>query len=520
MAFPLHLLHAQTATVGSFNDNIAPVQSAQADSVVSAVAEDQGLPLLTPDQVPFYGTFWTVLPGPVGAIAPFPCPPLDPSVPVYAIADGQFLVDETGGQVPVMTRRVRLQAQATGNTVVSVVAAEADAVANLIAQIQTTAVNQQMGTMARAMGMDVSSPMFISTYAIDPNGLWLEITNVSGGLAYLNLYNATDQVYAVWSTTNLTTPLAGWQMETELWPAPDQTNVLPFTVANSDRPILFLRAEDWTGVDSDGDGLPDWWEWKYFGTYSLNGTDLDANGNTLLYDYSNGIAPNDADRVPILLSTLNVSDPVDIKFVAPGNLYVLSRSTATLTEFDADGNVIRFISDLGVSPTGFDVDANGNVYVVVTSSNQVWKFNPTPLFMPDFAFGGDEAGDSFVVDQTFGSGGFIGLADGTSGTNNAEFNVPYDVAISPDGGTISLSDSGNNRIQQFTAKGTFTAVFGSAGGDVGQFNAPKGLTYDSIGNLYIADSGNKRIILAHDSEVLGAVGRAERRLGDSTRRPT
>jgi hypothetical protein len=58
----------------------------------------------------------------------------------------------------------------------------------------------------------------------------LEPTGVSNGQAYLNLHNATNQVYAIWSTTNL---LVGWNVETEVWP----TNgvVMPFTVPTLDR---------------------------------------------------------------------------------------------------------------------------------------------------------------------------------------------------------------------------------------------------------------------------------------------
>lgn len=44
--------------------------------------------------------------------------------------------------------------------------------------------------------------------------------------------------------------------------------------------------------DSDYDGLPDWWEWKYFGDLNQVLTNLDcANGQTLGYDYSNNITP-------------------------------------------------------------------------------------------------------------------------------------------------------------------------------------------------------------------------------------
>jgi DNA-binding beta-propeller fold protein YncE len=91
-------------------------------------------------------------------------------------------------------------------------------------------------------------------------------------------------------------------------------------------------------------------------------------------------------------------------------------------------------------------------------------------------------------------------------SSNGQFNAPYDVAVSPDGGTISVSDSGNNRIQQFDTNGVFLAAFGVSGTGPGQFNTPKGLTYDSGGSLYITDSGNNRIALANISVVTGVTG--------------
>ncbi len=221
MVFLPHPLHAQTAAVGSFSGDIVRVQPVQNDSIVCAVAEAQGLQLMPPDQVPLCGTFWTVLPGPGGGVGlPFPCPPLDPSLPIYAIADGQFLVDGTiGGQATLNTSQAgRLAASSMSAAALE---AQANAVLNLITQVQTTAANRQIRTMARAMAMDASSPgdsggdggtdnysNFASSYTIDPNGLWLEITGVSNGAAWFNLHNAPNQVYAIWSKID---PLANWK---------------------------------------------------------------------------------------------------------------------------------------------------------------------------------------------------------------------------------------------------------------------------------------------------------------------
>src|SRR5262249_52333054 len=110
---------------------------------------------------------------------------------------------------------------------------------------------------------------------------------VQDGLASLNLHNATNQVYAIWGSTNLQ---ADWRVEAELWPTNE--TVMPFTLPTWGRPSLFLRAQDWTGVDSNGDGIPDWWIWMYYADLSLNATNLDSQGNPLIYDYTNHLDPN------------------------------------------------------------------------------------------------------------------------------------------------------------------------------------------------------------------------------------
>jgi hypothetical protein len=132
---------------------------------------------------------------------------------------------------------------------------------------------------------------FVST-PIDTNGLWLEITNYDGNNACLNLHNGTDYVYCVKSTTDMTVPASLWQVEQEFFPTGDQTNCLPFTVATLNRTNLFLKAEDWTGVTENGNTIPDWWFYLYYGTTALSDTNLDSQNNTLLSDYESGTDPN------------------------------------------------------------------------------------------------------------------------------------------------------------------------------------------------------------------------------------
>lgn len=157
----------------------------------------------------------------------------------------------------------------------------------------------QFHSGSRRMEDDGSGSTNGFSYSFDTNGLWLEMTGVSNGLSYLNLHNATNMVYAIWSTTNL---MGGCSVETEVWPT--NSSVMPFQVPTASRSNLFLQAEDWTSVTHGGNTTPDWWFWEYFGGtgLTLSDTNLDSWGNQLLGDYENNLDPNE------VMFTLNVSN--------------------------------------------------------------------------------------------------------------------------------------------------------------------------------------------------------------------
>ena len=110
-----------------------------------------------------------------------------------------------------------------------------------------------------SLGDDDSGGM-MPMFSFSTNGLWLEITGVTNGLAYLNLHNATNQVYEVLTKTDLL--LTNWTIENEVWPT--NSGVMPFNISELGRTNLFVWAMDWTGVTENGNTTPNWWFWDYF----------------------------------------------------------------------------------------------------------------------------------------------------------------------------------------------------------------------------------------------------------------
>jgi len=89
------------------------------------------------------------------------------------------------------------------------------------------------------------------------------------------------------------------------------------------------------------------------------------------------------------------------------------------------------------------------------------------------------------------TGSFLGKW-GTKGTGQGQFMGPEDIGINS-GGTVYVIDYGNDRVQYFTAAGGYQGGWGGYGSGQGQFKSPYGIAVASNGNVYVADEGNNRI---------------------------
>lgn len=98
------------------------------------------------------------------------------------------------------------------------------------------------------------------------------------------------------------------------------------------------------------------------------------------------------------------------------------------------------------------------------------------------------------------------------GSGLGQLNDPTGVALSPDGQTIYVVDSGNLRLQRYGVDGTFIGAWDGSTDQAGQFatafgQGPQSITVDQNGLIYVADTWNHRVV------VFDAQGTMVRELG-------
>jgi len=142
-------------------------------------------------------------------------------------------------------------------------------------------------------------------------------------------------------------------------------------------------------------------------------------------------------------------------------------------------------------PTGIAFDSSNNIYIVDSGNGRIVR-------MSDFT------GTNWT---TFGSEGFA----------PDQFNHPSQIAIDSLN-NLYITDTGNNRVVMINAANFATGAgwttLGGAGSGVNQFNAPTGIYLDSQRRIYVADSGNNRIVTMNN--ITGAGWSAFGSLGSAT----
>jgi sugar lactone lactonase YvrE len=173
--------------------------------------------------------------------------------------------------------------------------------------------------------------------------------------------------------------------------------------------------------------------------------------------------------------------PRQISFAPDGTFYVADSRNNRIEHFDATGKVLKVWGTLGDNTNG---KAPGGTL------NEPWGV----------AVGPD--GSVYVSDtwnhriQKFDADGKFIKMWGTFGQSDANtpsaLYGPRGIAVDAKG-HVYVADTGNKRIVIFDSDGKFLAQFGSEGFDVGQFSEPTDVQLDAQGNLYVTDTWNQRV---------------------------
>jgi uncharacterized protein (TIGR03663 family) len=208
------------------------------------------------------------------------------------------------------------------------------------------------------------------------------------------------------------------------------------------------------------------------------------------------LVPTSADRGAFNL-------PRGMATAPDGSFYVVDTANMRVQKFDKDGKFVSILGDgkgngsgqfnpfsdsaTGTGPGGVAVDKQGNVYVADTWNHRIEKFDNTGKFVTSW-------------------GSFINLSDPASSSDSApndKFYGPRGVAIGPDG-NVYVTDTGNKRVLIFSPTGQYVRQISSnvtpdkatsnyPYNQQGEMNEPVGVAVGSDGSVYVADSLNKRI---------------------------
>jgi len=168
-----------------------------------------------------------------------------------------------------------------------------------------------------------------------------------------------------------------------------------------------------------------------------------------------------------------------------GNVYVIEVAGNRIQKLSSDGRPLAMWEMRGRLPGPLwllgspAIDLEGNLYVPDEYNNVVLKFSPDGAVIAQFGGGPDPSPDP------------------------ARFHGPRGVAVDM-AGNLYVSDRDNWRVQKLASDGSFIDQWRNCldgplcqipgnGDEPGQFFAARGLTVDGQGNLYVADTANKRV---------------------------
>jgi uncharacterized protein (TIGR03437 family) len=239
---------------------------------------------------------------------------------------------------------------------------------------------------------------------------------------------------------------------------------------------------------------------------------VDSSGNVYIADGGSGLRKVDTKgiitSVPVISSFLSkIGSPGGMTTDSAGNVYVSDLNGSAIYKLDKSGvlttvagGTLGFSGDGGPAtkaalyfPSGVAVDSVGNLYFADKGNNRVRKVDTKGVIT------------TFAGTGTAGYSGDGGLA--TSAKLGLNLTAAFQGVAVDSAGNVYIADPVNNRIRMVNSSGIISTFAGNgtpfATGSLGNgdggppakasVTTPYGVTVDSAGNVFIADTGHNLI---------------------------
>ena len=239
---------------------------------------------------------------------------------------------------------------------------------------------------------------------------------------------------------------------------------------------------------------------------------LDTAGRVLVYAADGSIARQ------WWMPDTKIGKPEGVCVLRDGRIVVGDTHYHRVVIFDADGKTFKTFGKEGQGPGEFIYpvavakDAQENLYIAEYGSNdRVQKFTSDGKYLLAFGAFGTKPGEFqrpsglvwhdrkiYAADafnnriQVFSDDGkFLKILD--SSEQPLALRLPYDLKLGADN-TLYAVEYGAGRVTRFDLDGRVLGRYGTTGAGLGQFATPWGIAVDSQKNIYVADTGNRRVV--------------------------
>jgi len=284
------------------------------------------------------------------------------------------------------------------------------------------------------------------------------------------------------------------------------------TIPPPERPFIIVAFAGTGGTGSSGDGGPAM-DARF---NSPRGLAFDITGNLYIADTSNHRVRK-VDKVTTIVSkvagtnqgfsgdgglaiTAQLDSPEGVTVDPSGNIYIADTRNCRIRKVDGSTGIITTYAGTGTCGYGGDggpatkarldrprdviSDSNGNIYIADTRNCRIRKVD----------------GSTGIITTYAGTGTCGWNGDGGTAMTR-RFNRPGGLAFDA-AGNLYIADTNNHRIRKVdkvttivtTVAGTSQGFSGDGGPAVNaQLNSPQGISINSYGTIYIADTNNHRI---------------------------